>query len=418
MMSRRRTLNVCLFGALASSLFALPAAAQDTDSEEDVRPEMKEMLEDDEGSEARGIVVSDNFPGEDDEEPAGWTVEFFGYLRTQYTAIQDDPNLEEFGRNDGFIIADARFGFLGYLDNGLGFELEVDAGVPRPTEEANTAIGEVVTRLRDGYVFYQPHPLFRASAGQFKVPFDIEELLSTANILFVERSVGSRGVEGVEGPNREGLSVGRQVGVRIDSDPFFFVTEDDGPGVSYALAATNGQSANRSLNDNDQAAFYGRVNLHWGEIARLGGGAYYNDRTIGELPDLIGETQTGWTADLTVAAAGFSLLANVVQVEFEPPEEVGAEPARTGLSYQAQVAYEEPFFGLQPAYRFAYLDPDTDREGAEAGIRFESLTYHTVGLNYNAKTYPLRLMLNYTITAEEQLEIDNDRFDALVQVEW
>lgn len=435
MMSRPRTLSICLFAALVSSLFALPASAQEDSAQEgaavaqqdpdvaqqnpqeDIRPEMKEVL-DEAPAEATGIVVSDNFPDDEGEEPAGWTVELFGYLRTQYTAIQDDPNLEQFGRNDGFIIADARFGLLGYLDNGLGFELELDAGVPRPTEDANTAIGEVVTRLKDGYLFYQPYPFFRASAGQFKVPFDIEELISTANILFIERSVGNRGVEGVEGPNRDGLTLGRQVGVRIDSRPFYFMGGDDGLGLSYAVAVTNGESANRTLNDNDDAAYSGRVNVHYGDVARLGAGAYYNDRTVGELPDLIGKTETGWTADLTVAAAGFSLLANVIQVDFEPPEELGAEPARTALSYQAQVAYEEPFYGLQPAYRFAYLDPDTDREGSEAGLDFESLTYHTVGINYNAKTYPLRLMLNYTITAEEQLEIDNDRFDALVQVEW
>jgi hypothetical protein len=365
-----------------------------------------------------GIVVSDNVPDDEDDEPAGWTVEFFGYVRTQYTTIQNDPDFDRFGRNDGFAIADARLGFLGYLDNGLGFEVEIDAGVTRPNEEANTATGEVVTRLKDGYLFYQPHPLLRASAGQFKAPFDIEELVSTSDILFVERSVGNRGVQGIEGFNRRGLSVGRQVGVRLDSRPHFLLGEDEGPGVSYALAATNGENANRAFNDNDELAYFGRLNLHWGDIARLGGGAYYNDRTFGEPEELISQSETGWTADLTVAVAGVTLLANVIQVDFEPGAELEAEPSRTARSYQAQVAYEEPFFGLQPAYRFAYLDPNTDVDGEQVSPEMESLTHHTLGLNYNAKTYPVRLMLNYTLTAEEAVEIDNDRFDALVQVEW
>jgi hypothetical protein len=410
------------------TLAASPLLAQDsvdqgavaeavTEPEDDVRPELKDAI-DEEGEQSGGIVVSDNVAEDEGDEPAGWTVEFFGYVRTQYTTVQNDPNYDRFGRNDGFSIADARLGFLGYLDNGLGFELEIDAGVPRPSEDVNTAVGEVVTRLKDGYLFYQPHRLFRASAGQFKAPFDIEELISTADILFIERSVGNRGVQGVEGFNRQGLSVGRQVGVRFDSRPYFVLGEDDGPGVSYALAATNGESANRTLNDNDELAYFGRLNLHWGDIARLGGGAYYNDRTFGEPEELIGQTETGWTADLTVGAAGVTLLANVIQTEFEPDAELGAELARTARSYQVQVAYEEPFVGLQPAYRFAYLDPNTDESGADVSPEMEALTYHTIGLNYNAKTYPVRLMLNYTLTGEEAVELDNDRFDALVQVEW
>ncbi|MFW6057617.1 MAG: hypothetical protein ACOC9W_02065, partial [Persicimonas sp.] len=86
-------------------------------------------------------------------------------------------------------------------------------------------------------------------------------------------------------------------------------------------------------------------------------------------------------------------------------------------AYQAQIAYEEPFFGLQPAYRFAYYDAATDLSGEE-NLAFETLTHHTIGLNYNAKNYPMRLMVNYTLTDEEERDIDNDRFDALVQLQW
>jgi hypothetical protein len=411
-------MTVAVSPALAQDTMAQDTVAEvDTEPEDDVRPQMKEAI-DEEAEQNGGIVVSDNVAEDEDETPAGWTVEFFGYVRTQYTSIQNDPDFDRFGRNDGFSIADARLGFLGYLDNGIGFELEVDAGVARPSEEANTAVGEVVTRLKDGYLFYEPTPLFRASAGQFKAPFDIEELISTSDILFVGRSVGSRGVQGIEGFNRQGLSIGRQVGVRFDSEPYFVLAEDSGLGISYAAAATNGESANRTFNDNDELAYFGRLNVHWSDLVRLGGGAYYNDRTFGEPEERIGQSETGWTADLTVAASGFTLLANIIQTNFEPDPELGAEPARTARSYQAQVAYEEPFFGLQPAYRFSYLDPNTDVEGADAPTDMEALTHHTVGLNYNAKTYPVRLMLNYTLTGEEAVAIDNDRFNALVQVEW
>lgn len=429
MMSRFRMLKMCLCAWGVCALVPATAAAQQTDSAEqatsedtgaeEAKPKMKDVAGGEDEEDVPDIVVSGNVDDGKGQAPQGWTVEFFGYVRAQYTTIQDDPNLEQFGRNDGFSLPDTRLGFFGYLDNGLGFEIEVNATSALGSPTVDDAILPLATRLKDGYLFYKPHPLFRASAGQFKVPFDIEELISTANILFVERSIGNRGVLGVEGFNRQGLSEGRQLGVRVDSEPWFFLGNDDGPGVSYAVAATNGQDANVSLNDNDQLAFFGRLNLHWGSMVRLGGGAYYNDRTLGERPNLIGEKRTGWTADLTVNAAGFTLLSNIIQVEIEPGAELAGESTRTARSYQVQVAYEEPFFGLQPAYRFAFYDPDTDTPNdASVPSPFESLTYHTIGLNYNAKTYPVRVMLNYTLTGEETYEIDNDRFDALVQVEW
>jgi hypothetical protein len=411
-MSRFRPPSVCLAALFVLATFSMEAVAEEP-AEDDVDPQIKEVDQPD--ATASGVVVRDNV---DEDDPAGWTVEFYGYVRTQFTTIQNDPDFEQFGRHDGFSIADARVGFFGHLDNGLGFNLQVDAGTARPSREAHSAVGEVVTRLKDGYLFYEPHPLIRASAGQFKAPFDVEELISTSDMLFIERSVGNRGVLGIEGPNLEGLTQGRQVGLRLDSEPFFFVGDGDGPGVSYELAVTNGTPANTSHNDNDDVAYFGRVNLHWGDMVSVGGGGFYNDLTLGQPPDQLGETRTGFTADVLANAFGVSLLANIVQVDIEAAPEVAAEQTRTARAYQAQIAYEEPFLGIQPAYRFAYYDPATNLDEDETSPAFEALTYHTIGLNYNAQTYPVRLMLNYTLTQEDVRDIDNDRFDALVQVQW
>lgn len=418
MMSRFRLLTSCLFAATAVGIAPGQAAAQDT-SQETAEVDLEESsgveYDDAKDEEAdSGIVVSGNLT-DDDEESLGWTVEFYGYVRSQYTAIQNDPDFEDIGRNDGFTVADAKLGFLGYMDNGIGFELEVDAGVFRGADEAQSAEGELVTRLEDGFLFYEPHRLIRASAGQFKAPFDIEELISSADILFVERSVGNRGVRGTEGNNRAGLSQGRQVGLRLDSRPYFVM--EDGLGFSYGLAATNGVRANRAFNDNDELAYFGRANVHWGDVARVGAGAFHNDLTLGTPPDQLGEERTGFTADLSVNTHGVTFLANIIQVDIDPAPELDDEASRTAQAYQAQIAYEEPFFGLQPAYRFAYYDAATDLSGEE-NLAFETLTHHTIGLNYNAKNYPMRLMVNYTLTDEEERDIDNDRFDALVQLQW
>ncbi len=414
-MSRLRTLLLCMCAGAACGLVATPAFAQDTQASQSAgaaKTKADDLPADNPKGALGGLVVS----GNKGDKGAGWSVEFFGYVRTQYTAIQNDPTFNQFGRHDGFSIADARLGFDGYLHNGLGFQLEIDAADALRTSDVNSPARQLAALLKDGYLYYHPNRMFRASAGQFKVPFDIEELISTANILFIERSVGNRGVLGAEGPNREGLSLGREVGVRLDSEPIYF-GDPNGFGISYAAAVTNGTRAGVSVNDNDKLAYSGRLNLHWGQIVRLGAGVYFNDRLLGELPDQIGETRTGWTADLTAKIAGFTLLSNVIQVDIAPASAVPNEPTRTARSYQVQVAYQEPFWGLQPAYRFAYYDPATNLTQT-VDPAFEALTYHTIGLNYNAKTYPVRVMVDYTLTGEADRAIDNDRFDALVQVQW
>lgn len=358
---------------------------------------------------------------ESEEKPA-WDFEFSGYLRTKFSVVQNDPNYQLIGRRDGFSMANIWLGFRGSLDNGLGVDVTLDGAAALPKGAGDDASVEMGARFQDAFIYYAPHKLLRVSAGQFIAPFDIETLTSSARLTFVDRSVGNTGVSGLDGLPVSGLGQGRQVGLRVDSDIYYFLNDSadaapSGPGVSYSLAVTNGQPNTLKYNDNEKLAYFGRLNLHWGDLVRLGGAGFHNERTLGVAPDRLGEKSVGWTGDLSVSAYGFSLLANIMQVEITPAPELQAEQARTARSMQAEIAYEEPFFGLQPAYRIAYYDANIDGD-APGSAAYEALTYHTVGLNYNSPDYPVRLMLNYTVTGEEQRPIDNNRFDALAQVQW
>lgn len=361
--------------------------------------------------------------GSDAEKKSTWTLKTGGYVRTLFTAIQNDPNYEMIGRRDGFSLANVRLSLKAINEDGFGAEVSVDAAAGLPRGAGDDAAIELGVRLKDGFAFWAPHRLVRLSAGQFKAPFDAEDLMSTPALLFVQRSVGNSGQRGTEALPVEGLSQGRQVGVRLDSEVFYFQEQSDsdsapqGPGISYALAVTNGQKANRYYNDNEKLAYFGRLNLHWGDMVQLGGAGFHNERLLGVAPDRLSETRIGWTADLSVQAYGVTLLGNIVQTEITPAPELEGGQARTARSIQTQIAYEEPFFGFQPAYRLAIYNPDVDAD-AHVTPTTETLTYHTIGLNYNAKDYPVRVQLNYTLTGEENVEVDNNRLDALVQVVW
>lgn len=341
-----------------------------------------------------------------------WTLDIGGYIRAGYTGIQNDES-GTFGQHDGFVLGNARLSLLGRMRS-LGFKFQIDGAVDQ-TESANDPNAIVDTRLKDAYLFWEPLSFVNVIAGQFKPPFDVEEQFSTSQILFVDRSVGSRGLSDVEGRNVEGLSVDRQVGAMIGSKPIFFLAEgdeDEGPGVSYGIAVTNGQNANRALNDNDKLAGYARAALHWGSLVSVGGAYAINPRTIGVQPDTIDENTSAWTADLVVDVVGLTVIGSVIGETISRPDLEGVEPETTGFAYQGQIAYREPFLGFQPAFRYAYFDP------TERADTTDALTYITLGLNY-VPDYPVRLLLNYTLTQEsEELALRNNRFDAVLQVTW
>ena len=355
------------------------------------------------------------------EEGDRWTLALGGYIRAGYTWIQADPDFELYGRNDGFSLHDARLTTRGEMDNGLGFVITLDAGSRLVRTTADSPVHELAVRLTDGYGYYAPFEFLEFNVGQFKAPFDVEDLISTSRMLFINRSVANRGVQDVEGFNVPGLTQGRQIGVQARGKVPVF-GGDDGLAVSYALAAVNGNGANKSLNENSRLAMYGRTSVHWGDMVAVGGAVFRNDRSLGDPPNQIDREHMGWTADVQFSAFGASLLANVVSESRHVPD-IPQDPEATSLGYQLQIAYEEPFFGFQPAYRFAFYDRyfgEESEDDAADLLRDAALTYHTIGLNYNAQAYPVRVMANYTITMEddETRQLDNDRVDLLLQLQW
>ncbi len=355
-------------------------------------------------------------------EPAEGEVQFdltlSGYLRTSYTQIDDKEDQTSFvGLNDGFGQANARFIVDGVYDTAK-FRLSFDGAVDR-RDAGNTASGDVQTELKDAYFTWAPKRWLRVHTGQFKPPFDAEEDLSTRELMFVSRSVASRGVKGVEGLNLDGLSVDRQVGVMIDSDKILM----DGPGIGfgYALAVTNGNGANRPLNDNDSPAFFGRLELHWKEHVTVGFAAYYNELTAGAAPDLIDEQELGLTADLSIDFHGVFAGVGFTQINSTFPD-VDAEADRSSQGLQAYLGYRASY-GFGYAVRWSTLDPSSDFSAeeptAKAAFEVDDVAYITPSLTWDVPKLPIRLQANYTITMEDDARaLDNNKLELLGQLSF
>jgi phosphate-selective porin len=98
----------------------------------------------------------------------------YGYFQSDYRGYKGDG-----APADTFVIRRARFGFQGNYGKYYDFAVLLDAA----------ATNGLV--LRDLYVNVKPVPQFQFQAGQFKVPFNQETLISAPNLDFVERSLAS-----------------------------------------------------------------------------------------------------------------------------------------------------------------------------------------------------------------------------------
>jgi len=345
-----------------------------------------------------------------------WNLKIGGYIRAKFSDIQNDENNDLYGRNDGFIVASARLSIEGDMLEKLGFRLQFDGAVDQDLG-GTRPVSQLDTRLKDAVIWWMPIEYVRLNVGQFKAPFEVEETYSRSEQLFVLNSVVSRGVSGTEGYAVDGLGRDREAGVMLDAPPIRIGSED-GFGVRYAIALTNGRPASLQANDNESFGTYGRLELSWGEIARLGGAAYMNtERMQPDAADFIDQDVFGWTGDLTLKYMGVTLIGSMAQTS-TTISAIEVQPKTEATGYQVSLAYQEPFFGFQPTFRFAYLDPTSNTSGQTEEPIFENdaRTFYTVGLNYNPE-YPVRFMLNYTITDEQSaVALDNNRLDVLLQV--
>ena len=325
---------------------------------------------------------------------------FSGYTRVRATFTEMDANAPFVGRNSGFNLANARLEFNASYADKLFIRTSVEGGLDRQNSP-NTTVGALSLGLKDAFIAYEPWHFLRFQIGQFKAPFDSEELVDTRDLLFITRAVYADGVRPVEGFYQPGLGIDRELGLRISGEK---IGSQD-VAFSYYAALTNGNADNVTNNDNNLPAGFGRVEL-FVPYVRIGAGVYYNPATSGTFPNLFNQNRFGATADVLFELNGFMLAGEFLYTQFGYPTTHQAEVNAYGA--HAQVGYKFRF-GLTPAYRIAFYEPNDK-------INFDQLLYHTLAINYDLPWVPLRLMLNGTLTGEQTARaLRNNQLDFAVQ---
>lgn len=321
--------------------------------------------------------------------PAKPKLELGGYAKVGFGYQQADPVVDYIGRANGFQLAGARLELIARPTAEAEVVISIEGALDRPTDRTGVA-GEKQVSLRDAYLRYAFRPYLVLTLGQFKAPFSAEALTSDKDLLFFDRSMVTRGKLPPEGYAAEGITLDRQVGATLSSERIAL-----GPiGVRYAAGVFNGNGANRLLNDNQALTPAGRLALDFQDRVALGFAGYLNPRTTGSRPDLQQETDTGFTADLSANLFGARLLVAWLMRDRSYETITPTPPSEGASGLLAQIAWRHEATGLEPAYRFAMLDPSS-----LSG--FEQATHHTLGLNWKPADRPLRLLLAYTVRLEQ-----------------
>lgn len=352
--------------------------------------------------------------GKQDRKSEGpWELGVYGYLRAGYDWTHPDDRYAFVGQNNGFVLDSARLGAQGRnREYGLVFRVSIE-GASDVLSSPNTPLGSLAVRLRDAIARWDPIPWVGVQVGQFKAPFQEEELRGTQDLMFASRAVGVEGVPPGRGFQVNGVTLDRQLGVMLS--PVEPIGKKDGLRVAYYAMVMNGNGSNQLLDDNGRVGIVGRGEVEYARYVRAGVALFRNDRRVGEPPNLYNEEDLGLTADLGVKVSGFELFGAVTRLRTVFPT-VGTA-ARVQLAFQGQAAYRidlGPMF-VAPGYRYAYFHPW--QEGGNAGFDQQRLQHHTIGVRAGGARLPIQGWLNYTFTAEETgRALSNDRLELLGQV--
>jgi len=217
----------------------------------------------------------ENFLNEDDTDKKATTVQSSLQLKLSgYAQMQAAWKSED---NDTFSIRRARLSLGGQVLKTLKFKLQLD-----------------FTRspaLLDAQAEFTPTQVINLRAGQFLVPFSLENITSSSDLLTVNRS---QAVEKLA-PGRDNGSAGRDLGAAVFGSYSIF---------DYSIGLFNGSGANKA-DTNDHKDLAGRLVAHPWKPLSLAFSIYNGRQTVSDNPALIIRNRYGLELAFNYQRLGF-----------------------------------------------------------------------------------------------------------------
>ncbi|MBI3985958.1 MAG: hypothetical protein HY343_03510 [Lentisphaerae bacterium] len=236
--------------------------------------------------------------------------------------------------------------------------------------------------LQDFLVTLKLHPTSAFDIGQYKTPFGMEGLESSAKLDLIERSMLASQLKWADY---------RDIGVTYKGN---FTCPFTGAKIQPSAGIYNGDGQNR-LDANNPMAYAGRLAVKPVDALHLGVAHYNGDTGSAETEN----HRTGVEAKIAV---------NPVSVygEYAMGESAGKDKETAYVTATCMLG--ELF---QAVARYDWYDPDED---ADDDAKDET----TLGVNYFIKKHNAKLALNYVFRGEEGASTDNDIVRALAQVSF
>lgn len=299
-----------------------------------------------------------------------------GYSQIRYQAFK------ETGKKDGFDIRRARLDLRGSVTPFFLYRVQADlADKPKMVD----AYGEI--RLAN---------YFSITAGQFKIPFSLENLASSNKLEMIDRS---QVVEALVARGKDviGNQNGRDIGIQVSGT---ILKIKDLPLVEYRFGVFNGSGINISDTANEAKDIAGRLIFTPLKGISFGGGLY-NGWAKAINPDVAGKSQirNRFGVELSYISTRFSLKGEYI---------TGKDGKTSRAGWYVQSGYFIIPQKLQVLGKYDRYDPNT------SAIDNVSTNY-VVGANYNFNSWS-RLQAFYTIRKEEGTAVDNNYFSIQYQI--
>lgn len=172
------------------------------------------------------------------------SIKFIGRVHMDYRNYSSNAAVDSY--QDKMEIRRGRFGFQGAFAKDFSYKIFANYG-----QADGVGFSSKETDLDEGFINYKYASGLQFQVGKFKMPFSLEQLTSSNNIDFMERSIGGQ----IEGE----LIPAKEVGAMLHGSPV--------AGTSYGLALSRGRGNKDS--SNDKPDFVGRVSANIGALAGM-----------------------------------------------------------------------------------------------------------------------------------------------------
>jgi phosphate-selective porin OprO and OprP len=299
-----------------------------------------------------------------------------GYSQVRFQA------LEESGKKDGFDIRRARLDLRGSVSPFFSYRVQADlADKPKLID----AYGEI--KLAD---------YFSITAGQFKIPFSLENLASSNKMEMIDRS---QVVEALVARGKDviGNQNGRDIGIQVSGT---FLKINDQPLIEYRLGVYNGSGINVLDTANKAKDIVGRLIFTPLKGFSFGGG-FYNGWDKAIKPDVAGNSQfrNRYGVELSYVTTRLSLKGEYIS---------GKDGKTNRAGWYIQSGYFLIPLKLQVLGKYDVYDTNTSSADNIS-------TNYAFGANYNFNSWS-RLQAFYTIRNEEGTALKNNYLSVQYQI--